>query len=131
MSDSVPSDITAFSNKIASQIGIENAEIILHGGNAKGEGYAGEILFIQIKDKNNGKDQHIVVKRSFTSNRIRELAPIREMFLNEIQFYDTILPALQQFQVENGFEKFDKISKCLFTSKEDNNEYLVLENIKK
>ncbi|XP_019874088.2 uncharacterized protein LOC109602203 [Aethina tumida] len=131
MTDSVPSDIIALGNKIAAKIGIDNVDVILHSGNAKGEGYLGEIVFLELKDKTNGKCQHVVVKRAFTNKQTRDTNPIRETFLNEIYFYDDILPALQRFQVENGFEKFDKISKCFLTSREDTNEYMVLENIKK
>lgn len=110
---------------------IENFEISVQDPNKKGEGYLGQIFFICLKDKRNGKHLNYVVKQAFSDKTIRDFTPIRNIFLNEIYFYTTAWPKLLKFQ--GGIPKtyhFNHIAKCFATIPEENFERLVLENLK-
>ncbi|XP_018566832.1 uncharacterized protein LOC108907577 [Anoplophora glabripennis] len=110
---------------------IENYEIIVQDPNKKGEGYLGQIFFISLRDKTNGKQLNIVVKQAFTEQAIRDFGPIREVFLNEIYFYTKVWSKLLKFQETIPKEyRFSNLAKCLATTSEDNSVKLVLENLK-
>lgn len=130
MHDSVPSALIPIVEKVAKKLGCDKYETVLIGANAKGEGYLGEITFLEILDKTTGKSTNIVVKLAFKNEEVREINPIRHTFLNEIAIYKTIIPAIQQFQNENGIPMFEHVPRCLLTSSEEGNEFIVFENIK-
>ncbi|XP_018566811.1 uncharacterized protein LOC108907557 [Anoplophora glabripennis] len=110
---------------------IENYEIIVQGSNEKGEGYLGQIFFLTLRDKTTGKQLNIVVKQAFSEQAVREIGPIRDVFLNEIYFYTKVWPKLQKFQERIPKEyRFTHLANCLATISEENFERLVLENLK-
>ncbi|KAJ8963395.1 hypothetical protein NQ318_018873 [Aromia moschata] len=112
-------------------INLENYTINIHDPTKKGEGFLGEVFFVSVKDKVNGKVLSFVVKQAFQNEKVRNLQPIREYYLNEIYFYKKVWPALDELQrkVPLG-NNFDKIPHCFGTSSTDGEEILILENLK-
>ncbi|CAH0550363.1 unnamed protein product [Brassicogethes aeneus] len=116
--------------KIAKNIPLAEYDVEYGEGNEKGEGYLGEIAFVKITAKGNGKTYNVAIKRAFTIQSIREEMPIRDVFLNEVFFYKECFPVLQQLQSELDLPKFNIAPKCFYTSIEPENEYLAMENLK-
>ncbi|XP_018566194.1 uncharacterized protein LOC108907134 [Anoplophora glabripennis] len=109
----------------------ENFEIAYHNPNKKGEGFSGEVIFVTLKDKKTNKELNVIVKQSFRDQAIRDWAPIRDMYMNEIYFYSKVWPTLDKFQEQIPIKyRFQKIPKCLTTASNDDFEYLVIENLK-
>ncbi|KAJ8926031.1 hypothetical protein NQ315_009886, partial [Exocentrus adspersus] len=131
MSDVVPAQIHEILKKIVEQ-DIDNYEITVHDANKKGEGYLGEILFLKLEEKNNSKQVlELVVKQAFTSETIRNVVPIREVFQNEIYFYTQVWKRLNKFQerIPSRYH-FQKLARCIASVSDLNSEKIVFENLK-
>lgn len=114
--------------------GLENYEITILGNSEKGDGYLGDITFIDVtgydKEKK-PKAYNFVVKCGKKSTQLRDVMPIRLAFENEIHFYNEILPTFMKFQEEKGIkEPFNNFPKCYGTFIVDDMEVLVLDNLK-
>ncbi|KAJ8957804.1 hypothetical protein NQ314_006479 [Rhamnusium bicolor] len=109
---------------------IEKFSISVHEANKKGEGYLGQMCFVSLRNRNNGKTFNLVIKEAFADEVIRINAPIRNVFLNEINFYTKVWPCFQNFKNKTPSIDFDKIPKCFATISDEGNEKIVLENIK-
>ena len=113
---------------------IENEDVIdgkvnILGQNQAGDGYLGTINNAEIVGKN--KRLNLIVKTAPVNEKLREQAPIREVFTTEINFYTKIYPALREFQAEHGGgEPFVELARCYATSKRVFGEGLVLQNLK-
>lgn len=110
---------------------IEDFTVSLNDFNKKGDGYLGQVFFVVLRHKSNGKQLNFVVKQAFCEQNIREFHPIRDAFTNEIYFYTKLWPKLQEFQkIIPPRLRFDHLAKCLAVNPEENFEKLVLENLK-
>ncbi|CAH0550371.1 unnamed protein product [Brassicogethes aeneus] len=127
---SAANNMTSIVEKIAKTIPLAEYDVDYGEGNEKGEGYLGEMSFVKITPKGNGKTYNIAIKRAFTNKPVREEMPIREVFLNEVYFYKECYPVLQQLQSELDLPKFNNAPKCFYTSTEPENEYIAMENLK-
>lgn len=110
---------------------IQNYKITVNDPNKKGEGYLGQMFFVSLKDKGNGKSLDVVVKQAFCEKNIREFYPIRDVFLNEICFYTKLWPKFVKFQeaIPPSLQ-FVHIAKCLAAVSTENFEALVFANLK-
>ncbi|XP_018566831.1 uncharacterized protein LOC108907576 [Anoplophora glabripennis] len=110
---------------------IENFEVNVQDPNKKGEGFLGQIFFVSLRDKYTGKQLHFVVKQAFSEQNIRDMHPIRDVFVTEIYFYKKLWPKLLKFQEKvSPANRFVHLAKCFATASEENCERLLLENLK-
>ncbi|KAJ8970414.1 hypothetical protein NQ317_006545 [Molorchus minor] len=102
-----------------------------HDKNKNGEGYLGDICFVSLKNKDSDQTLHYVVKQAFSTEIQANFSPLRELYLNEINFYTIVWPRFQKFQNEKlDGTPYDEIPQCFATSSKEKNEKLVLENLK-
>lgn len=105
------------------------------GSSEKGDGYVGDIIFVQasgILENNQTKNYDLVLKCSKRSKALRENSPVKETFLNEIYVYKYVLPYFTQFQLDKGVKNiFKSFPKCYGTVVGDDYEIIVFENLKK
>ncbi|RZC33175.1 EcKinase, DUF1679, and/or APH domain containing protein, partial [Asbolus verrucosus] len=108
--------------------------INIFGNSDKGDGYIGDIIFVGVTATNgtaSTEEYSLVLKCSKRSQILREISPVKEAFMNEIYFYDVVLPAFTRFQKEKGItDLFDSVPKCYGTLIGDNTEVIVFENLK-
>lgn len=100
----------------------------------KGEGYIGDILFVQVSGitrENQKTIFDIVLKCSKQSKALRKISPIHEHFRNENHVYNTIFPYFVSFQKEKcvteTFTSFPKFYGSIFG---EDYEVLGFENLK-
>ncbi|CAH0546171.1 unnamed protein product [Brassicogethes aeneus] len=130
MASAVTVDFIA--RKIAENENISNYEVILQDPNKKGEGYMGELKFFSLVDSGTKKViLDLAWKESLKNPLVREVHPIRDLYLNEIFFYKTLGPELLKVQKKNKIEKpIVNIPKYYLSCDGDMKEYLVLGNMK-
>ncbi|XP_018566820.1 uncharacterized protein LOC108907565 [Anoplophora glabripennis] len=110
---------------------INNFEIVIHDANKKGEGFLGDMVFVTLENKQSNEVIDLVVKQAFTKQIIRDMTPIRQVFMNEIYFYTQAWKHLNKFQRSIPMHlQFHKVPKCFTSISEDGSEKLVLENLK-
>jgi thiamine kinase-like enzyme len=114
---------------------VTNISVEIVGNSEKGDGFLGDIIFVHVTGI--GRDgsvekYNLVLKCSKNSEMLREKMSMKNVFINEICFYNTTLPTFIRFQNERGVEQpFDSVPKCYGTFIDDNKEIIVLENLKK
>lgn len=93
----------------------------------KGEGFVGDILYVNLVDKETKEKQFLVVKqqKSYDGKPFEFTAPL---FDNEIHFYITIWPTLHKFYQEKTGKVLNIVPHCLATST-TGFKRLVLENL--
>lgn len=130
MSDVISREILETLKNVVKE-SIENFEVTLHDGNKKGEGFLGKIIFVSLRNKKHDQEFHFIVKQAFTNRSVREMHPIRSVYINEIYFYSQIWPQLNKFQEKiDPKYQFQKLPKCFAAVDEENSEKLLLENLK-
>ncbi|XP_057665831.1 uncharacterized protein LOC130899708 [Diorhabda carinulata] len=98
----------------------------------KGQGFMGDVFFLNIQDKNSNKKLELVVKQSTDSEYVRNNIPIHILYNNESNFYEKIWPTFIDFQKENLKTLiFNNLPKCYATDLKPGNEFLILENLNK
>ncbi|XP_072375177.1 uncharacterized protein [Diabrotica undecimpunctata] len=126
----LPEDISDLIQKSLGEK-IDNFEVTVHGTNDNGEGFVGEILFVSLKHKISGKEDHLVVKIVLASEVETTIDFLSSSYMNEIYFYTELWPALRAFQ-----EKFTKVlplnilAYCYGEYREKGKEKIILENLK-
>lgn len=125
--DAVPPKICDMLKKLLdNDIGNVTVSVCDSNGNATGSGL---IFRVSVQDKNNGKELHFVLKQAL-SGEIRDLFPIRDVFLNEVYFYTSMWPNFLKFQEKIAPScRFVHLPECLATMIEDGFESLVLEDL--
>ncbi|CAG9859307.1 unnamed protein product [Phyllotreta striolata] len=111
---------------------LDNYQITVRGGNAKGEGFLGEMTFLEVRSKSTGEELHMIVKcvRPSGSEDTKKL--MTSSYLTEIRYYTEILPALVDFQKEfSGVRLLDNFPKCFASIKDLGREKLALVNLVK
>ncbi|KAJ8957798.1 hypothetical protein NQ314_006473 [Rhamnusium bicolor] len=113
---------------------INKNSFTLDGKSEKGDGYAGEIVFVTVNGtskENKKKILHWVIKHAKRNPHLRKTIPMKAAFDNEIYIYDKVLPTFKKFQLENNIsDVFDSVPKCYKTLIFHNMEVLVLDNLK-
>nr|XP_023012887.1 uncharacterized protein LOC111502934 [Leptinotarsa decemlineata] len=114
---------------------LKNYKVVIRGGTEKGEGFLGDILFVEVEGTTQNdvpKRLYFVVKHAKPSENFRKTIPVDLIFENEILLYTAVIPAFQKFQQEKQItDSFDCVAKCFYSSTSGNIEVLVLENLKK
>nr|XP_008195474.2 PREDICTED: uncharacterized protein LOC103313593 [Tribolium castaneum] len=109
----------------------DNFSVKIEGNSEKGDGYLGDILFVQVTE-NTAKKHNLVLKCAKKSKLLREKSPVQEAYLNEILFYETVYPDFVRFQRERGVENgFDNVVKCYGTLISGDMEIIAMDNLKK
>lgn len=119
--------------QIATESNFSKYQIIKAYDSIKGEGYLGVVTAIQIQEttkSENQKSLHLVIKSAAQSEALRKKLPIVPLFEREIFMYDIALPALQAFLIEKARKNSWCYPKCLRTSLQEQNEFLIFENVK-
>ncbi|KAJ3646099.1 hypothetical protein Zmor_023706 [Zophobas morio] len=128
------SEVKTCLKKLFKNENIENLDFDVLGNSEKGDGYVGDIIFAEVRGttkEETCKKFNVVLKCSKTSEALREKAPVKDAFLNEIYFYDVIFPSFKKFQNQRkSVEPFEKVPKCYGTLNTGNSEFLALENLK-
>jgi thiamine kinase-like enzyme len=113
---------------------IKHFSVQISGSSEKGEGFAGDILFVSVRgtDKDGiEKKYEFVLKCSKPSEALRESTVIQDIFLNEIYVYDKIFPLFQKFQTDKGVDdSFQSVPRCYGTFTSKSREVVILENLK-
>ncbi|XP_050513895.1 uncharacterized protein LOC126889561 [Diabrotica virgifera virgifera] len=114
----------------------ENFTFNVENTTQKGEGYVGELFFVKIdlQQPMNGNDVlHLVVKTNRKNpGSDRSIPIVQDLCKREVFFYDTILKEYQEFQNNKKFPVLlDLVPKCFNTFSENDNEVIILENLKK
>ncbi|XP_072390748.1 uncharacterized protein [Diabrotica undecimpunctata] len=126
----LPQDVCQLVEKSLNQ-SLDNLDVTIHVGNKKGEGYIGEIIFASFKNKKTLKEDHLVIKKVFSSDKEETRAFLSHSYLNEINFYINIWPAFKTFQKSFISTKLlDVVPKCYGTSSLSGSEKVILENLK-
>ncbi|XP_050499198.1 uncharacterized protein LOC126879897 [Diabrotica virgifera virgifera] len=125
----IPEEHRALIDRIASENGFTDYEIITSSGSSKGDNFLGVLTAITIKDKEKSLD--LILKSSHTNKGFREAAPIKEIYNREIFLYERVFKEFKKFQEEHNIEDpFDSVPKCYSSFTEEGLECLVMENLK-
>ncbi|KAJ8963388.1 hypothetical protein NQ318_018865 [Aromia moschata] len=112
-----------------------NCKIEFAGKSEKGEGYLGEIVYVNVSGTTNDggtKTLDLVIKYSKNHSYLRKVSPVKSAFRREIFVYDQIFPIFDKFQREKHIQDvFGTVPKCYKTIILDDMEVLVLNNIRK
>ncbi|KAJ8942640.1 hypothetical protein NQ318_013353 [Aromia moschata] len=116
-------------DRIAEEEGFEDFDVTTNAGSLKGDNYMGVITKVGVK--NHRKKLDLILKSASSNVKLREIVPIRKAFVREITIYETVFPAFDEFLKENGCpEGFSGHPKVYGTCNEENEEFLLLENLK-
>ncbi|XP_044265206.1 uncharacterized protein LOC123011690 [Tribolium madens] len=108
---------------------VSDFSVKILGNSEKGDGYLGDIIFLEIAGE---KHYNLVAKCSKRSKTLREKSPVKNAFLNEIFMYEKVHPTFLQFQNDHNCEKpFVSYPKCYGSFISDDMEVIILENLKK
>lgn len=120
--------------EIAQSEGFTSYEIERTGGTQKGDRLVGEISYIDIKGTSScgqPKVLQLVLKCAFSDESIREIIPISDIYLTEINVYEKVFPLFMKFQVgKNISDRFTGFPKCYRTVRCHLEECLVLHDMK-
>ncbi|XP_063932837.1 uncharacterized protein LOC135144713 [Zophobas morio] len=110
-------------------------KIQVHGKTERGDGYLGKVTFASVTGKTKNEDTkelNLVVKTSAENELLRNELPIKRFFELEIYIYEKVIPTFTNFQQEMGFESdiLKSLPTCYLTRNFENNEALILENLK-
>lgn len=112
----------------------EKIDIELSGSSDVGDGYVGGIFFAKVSGQTKDgryKKFNVALKYGKDSVQMREVFPVTEVFKNEIFVYSTLVPIFRELEKANNFKEVDKFMvKCFNTLLYDNQEVLLLENLK-
>jgi thiamine kinase-like enzyme len=131
---STRADIENWLRPVLKKENLENYSIHISGSSEKGDGYLGDVTFVDVRgttNTNEKKSYEFVIKSGKKSSQLREMIPVRNAFENEIYFYNEILPVFREFQAEKGItDPFDNTPKFYDSIIEEEMEVLILGNMK-
>ena len=114
-------------------VAIEECELKIEAGSAKGDNYIGVIYRVTVKTPT-GKTLNVIVKLPPQNLARREEFFAGPCFLREAEFYDVIYPMFVDFQQEKGIDVesdgFHEVPGSFKMLTEDLNEGLFLEDLK-
>ncbi|XP_063932835.1 uncharacterized protein LOC135144711 [Zophobas morio] len=103
------------------------------GNTEKGEGYMGDIVFVEVSAETSDrlpKIYNLVLKCSKRSPALRESMPVQAVFENEMHFYENVIPAFTEFQKKRGVsEVFNSVPKYYGSYVAEDMEVEVFENL--
>lgn len=129
MSDLLSDEQNRIIESVAQSKGFQNYKIDVQAGSLKGDGYLGIIKTVKIRDKN--QELNLVIKSALSGEQLRQQAPVRKAYEREIYMYTTVFPEFRNFSQERNIRnEFTEIAKCYASLLKENEECLVLENLK-
>ncbi|XP_044263382.1 uncharacterized protein LOC123010505 [Tribolium madens] len=115
--------------KMMTSLHIPSYTLDIGGNTPKGDGYLGEVTFLQAHA--GGKTYDLVIKSAKKSEDFRKQTPIKEAYDREIFFYSKIFPLLEEFQRQKRVPKiFSNVPKCFSVSDDVMKEAVILQNLK-
>ncbi|XP_044265728.1 uncharacterized protein LOC123012033 [Tribolium madens] len=130
MSSLVESEIKQWLSTALKPRNLSNFSVKLVGNSGKGDGYVGDITFVQLSTPH--QDYHLVLKCNKPCKIQGHNEIIKTIFLREIFFYETLLPTFINFQKEKDLgEIFDSVANCYGSYKSESTQVIVLEDLKK
>ncbi|XP_028130549.1 uncharacterized protein LOC114326388 [Diabrotica virgifera virgifera] len=116
--------------KISQQEGFIKPQIECSGKIGKGQGFMGDVFYVNITDENSSRHLKLVVKQSTSSEYVRKNFPVKVICFNESYFYKQIWPKFVELQL-NHLQSiiFNNIAKCYETDLDEGKESFVLENL--
>ncbi|CAG9830312.1 unnamed protein product [Diabrotica balteata] len=119
----------ALVDRVASENGFTDYEIITNSGSNKGDNFLGILTAITIKNKEKSLD--VILKTSETNKQVRDSTPFRDLYKREIFLYERVFEEFKKFQEEYNIEdRFESVPKFYLSFTEDELEGLVMENLK-
>lgn len=116
--------------KIAAENGMKNVEILNKSTLSKGENYLGNVSCLEIREKS-GKKIDVFLKRAQTDEKIRRTNPVTSVYDRETLIYSMVFANYLELQEERGIpKKYDVFPKYYGSSSEENQESIVLEDLK-
>lgn len=109
---------------------------------APGENFGSVMLGVDLRIKNSEgteEDVHLVAKMLPDTEMFRKIFNIQVTFINELRFYDTIVPTLKEFQREQGVSEIIDCFAELYgartslnpnSTEVDDDAVLIIENLK-
>ncbi|XP_018568332.1 uncharacterized protein LOC108908700 [Anoplophora glabripennis] len=95
----------------------------------KGEGYMGSLFNISLKGERNNLE--LIFKQAEPTDNVEHKMFVRNAYLREIYIYNNVLNQFENFQKENNvINGFTGYAKIYGSSDKENNEYIILENLK-
>ncbi|XP_044264334.1 uncharacterized protein LOC123011107 [Tribolium madens] len=114
---------------VAESQGFKDYKIDVQAGSLKGDGYMG--IINRVKIWNNSKYVNVVIKSALCGKHVREQVPIRKAYEREIYMYTTVFPEFEKLLYERNITNgFKEIAKCYGSFLKENEECLILENLK-
>ncbi|GJQ77974.1 hypothetical protein Trydic_g2335 [Trypoxylus dichotomus] len=126
------STLETITTALASSRKLENCELVPLEESRSGEGViavVNRVVFRGTNAENEIRAENLVLKTAPTHAIYRTSSPIHEMYENEIYAYETALPTLEGTFKRFGM-KFVNFPRCYLTNTKENEEYLVLEDLK-
>ncbi|XP_072378789.1 uncharacterized protein [Diabrotica undecimpunctata] len=115
---------------ISKKEGFMKPQIEYSGKMGKGQGFMGDVFYVNITDENSNKNLNLVIKQSTTSEYVRKHFPVKVICFNESYFYRQIWPTFVELQLNHLQSMiFDNVAKCYETDLEEGKESFVLENL--
>ncbi|XP_065156831.1 uncharacterized protein [Atheta coriaria] len=122
-------DFTKIVRDVAASEGIQDCKLELHAASKKGDGYTGSVQAATLQGSNKKLD--VVFKISHRDPKAHTTMPLQEIYTKEILFYQTIAPALMQFQKEHHIkDPFHNLPAYYGHIDEPLHECIVLENLR-
>ncbi|GAB0088175.1 uncharacterized protein DMENIID0001_025620 [Sergentomyia squamirostris] len=125
-------------NEILNQEGgyqFKNYEFI-GGFSAKGESYLSEVYRVRVEGEKPGsgskKSLNLVVKALPKNIGRRKTYRSTDFFRNEISFYESIIPAFEEFQAKKKAKNpFNEYARCFASFCDGKNDYVALDDLSK
>jgi thiamine kinase-like enzyme len=115
---------------------LDNYTVELTGGAKKGDGFLGDVNFVEVsaKSRSNKEDTiyNLAIKSSKNSEALRKILPIKIMCQNEMHFYNKVMPTFERFQGERRIKApFKNVPSCYDSLMLDDMEIVLLKNMLK
>ncbi|CAG9859308.1 unnamed protein product [Phyllotreta striolata] len=106
-------------------------DVVLHGGNEKGEGFLGDMLFVSLKRRTAEDEHHLVIKQVLPCDSESATKLMSMTYRNEIHVYQRILPALRAFrEAHPEVGPFDVAPRCYGADETGGEEKICFRNAK-
>lgn len=128
------SDLNMLLVQLLQQKNYNNCRIIYNSANEFRQGLLYNMTFVKVScETENGEKQdlHLAVKKSTDNDIFRDALAIPMIYVQEFYFYDTVLPALMEFQSRKDVNnRFNCIPQYYGTFIKDKIELIVLDDLK-
>lgn len=107
---------------------LKHYSLYINSGTSKGDGYVAEIWRVKVQHEDG--EIHLIIKSVNNADNRRDFIKTDILFRNEVKFYTRIFPVLDKLQREKQVKRPFEIPKCYATTLKENEETLVLEDLR-